>query len=207
MGAYVHHIDLVPPIGGPPHFSESLAWLLARVFSSLRFRLLLLTTRAMVPAFTIVLYDNALQRQQATEDGHRSANRLASLTAITAKDQITATRELLRVLTQLAIEAMEGGGEVTLLGRRDGEAILIEVSDTGPGIPTERLSRIWDTFYTTKAEGTGLGLEIVKSLVESRPGATIEVDSTPGRRGGRGAVEPSALSRQWRSGERAKGGP
>jgi len=58
--------------------------------------------------------------------------------------------------------------------------VVIEVADTGPGIPPEAVERIWEPFYTTKTEGTGLGLAIVGSLVEQQPGATIAVESAPG---------------------------
>ena len=57
----------------------------------------------------------------------------------------------------------------------------VEVADTGPGIPPEVLAQIWEPFFTTKAEGTGLGLSIVRGLVAEQPGATIDVESQPGR--------------------------
>lgn len=59
-------------------------------------------------------------------------------------------------------------------------AAMLEVADTGPGIPPDRLETIWDAFYTTKAEGTGLGLAIVRSLVEEN-GGSISVASEIGQ--------------------------
>jgi CheY-like chemotaxis protein len=58
---------------------------------------------------------------------------------------------------------------------------MLEISDNGPGIPPELQSRIWDPFFTTKAEGegTGLGLAMVHGIVTGYDG-TIEVDSEPG---------------------------
>jgi len=103
--------------------------------------------------------------------------------------------QMMQVLVNLAvngIEAMvEGGGRLTLRAgtlpspgpdaERAGQpGVVIEVRDTGPGIPAEALSRIWEVFYTTKSEGTGLGLSIVRGLVEQQPGAAISLDSTPG---------------------------
>jgi two-component system NtrC family sensor kinase len=60
--------------------------------------------------------------------------------------------------------------------------VVIEVADTGCGIPPEHLDRIFDPFFTTKevGEGTGLGLSISHGIVE-RHGGRIEVESTPGQ--------------------------
>jgi len=96
--------------------------------------------------------------------------------------------QLTQVLVNLAanaIEAMgEEGGQLTLRAREEGEGagrrVRVEVADTGPGIPPEVLPRIWEPFYTTKAEGTGLGLSIVRGLVADQLQATIDVESRPG---------------------------
>ena len=62
------------------------------------------------------------------------------------------------------------------------DAILVEIGDSGPGIPAEVQSRIFDPFFTTKAvgEGTGLGLDIVQRIVRNHKGS-IRVESRPGR--------------------------
>ncbi|MBI3637818.1 MAG: HAMP domain-containing histidine kinase [Candidatus Rokubacteria bacterium] len=89
---------------------------------------------------------------------------------------------LLQVLVNLvtnAIEAMGRGGIVTLSAHGTESEVIVEVADTGPGIPHDLQSRIWEPFFTTKAEGTGLGLAIVRSLVSEMNG-TIQLDSTPG---------------------------
>ena len=59
---------------------------------------------------------------------------------------------------------------------------MVEVSDTGVGIPPEIQDRIFDPFFTTKGvgKGTGLGLDIVKRLLKSHE-ADIELESEPGR--------------------------
>ena len=95
---------------------------------------------------------------------------------------------LMQVFVNLATNAVQAmvntsGGQLTLKayatdGR--GSPIIAEVTDTGPGIPPEALAQIWAPFYTTKAEGTGIGLSIVRSLVEQQPGAAIAVDSRLG---------------------------
>jgi two-component system, NtrC family, sensor kinase len=80
-----------------------------------------------------------------------------------------------------ARDAMPRGGWLTVRTRVDGDAVVAEVADTGPGIPREDLSRIYDPFFTTKAigQGTGLGLSITYGIVREHDGA-IACDSTPG---------------------------
>jgi signal transduction histidine kinase len=75
----------------------------------------------------------------------------------------------------------QGSGVVRITTRRDGEAVVVTVADTGPGIARQELDRIFDPFYTTKAvgEGTGLGLSICFGIVE-RHGGAINVDSKLG---------------------------
>lgn len=93
--------------------------------------------------------------------------------------------ELQQVFTNLslnAVDAMDGGGTLTVEARTDGGKACVEVSDTGRGIPPERLRRIFEPFYSTKAGqgGTGLGLSISHDIVR-RHGGDIEVTSQPGR--------------------------
>lgn len=96
---------------------------------------------------------------------------------------------LMQILVNLgtnAVEAMAERGGGLVLRARVGSAddvgrVVIEVSDTGPGIPPDRLEKIWEPFYTTKPEGTGLGLSIVRSLTEEQPGAVLTLESVPER--------------------------
>ncbi|WP_169747046.1 sensor histidine kinase [Edaphobacter aggregans] len=71
-----------------------------------------------------------------------------------------------------AIEAMKDkGGELTITSRLNQEGqLMISVSDTGVGLPPEGTGRIFDAFYTTKPQGTGMGLAITRSIVESHGG-------------------------------------
>ncbi len=73
-------------------------------------------------------------------------------------------------LTRNAYEAMPGGGELTMSATLNNGDIRIDFSDTGTGIPPEAVSRIFDTFYTTKAKGLGLGLAFSKRAVEAHGG-------------------------------------
>jgi PAS domain S-box-containing protein len=71
-----------------------------------------------------------------------------------------------------AIEAMQDtGGELTITARPNPQGqIIVSISDTGVGLPTENAERIFDAFHTTKPEGTGMGLAITRSIVESHGG-------------------------------------
>jgi signal transduction histidine kinase len=71
-----------------------------------------------------------------------------------------------------AIEAMKDrGSELTIRSRLDQEGqLLISISDMGVGLPLENTERIFDAFHTTKPQGTGMGLAITRSIVESHGG-------------------------------------
>ncbi len=85
-----------------------------------------------------------------------------------------------RNLITNAIQATERGGRVAITTARANGRVEIRVSDTGSGIPPERLSAIFEDFVTTKRRGLGLGLAISKRIVEQLDG-TIEVESQVGR--------------------------
>jgi two-component system sensor histidine kinase PilS (NtrC family) len=109
----------------------------------------------------------------------------------------TQLRQVLWNLVRNAFEALEGPGVVRIhascvaeapqgddeAGRKRSAggagAVEIVVADTGRGIPLADLERIFDPFYTTKADGTGLGLPTVHRIVESHGGA-LQVESQPG---------------------------
>jgi signal transduction histidine kinase len=81
-----------------------------------------------------------------------------------------------------ALDAVSEGGHVELAANREGDTVVVQVIDDGPGIPSEIRDRIFDPFFTTKpvGEGTGLGLDIVRRLV-LRHNGQIELDSRRGR--------------------------
>jgi PAS domain S-box-containing protein len=81
-----------------------------------------------------------------------------------------------------ARDAMPKGGWLSIASRVDGDRAIIELSDTGSGIPAEHLSRIYDPFFTTKSlgHGTGLGLSITYGIVREHDG-TIGVESSVGQ--------------------------
>jgi len=90
--------------------------------------------------------------------------------------------ELNQVWTNLidnAIDAMDGDGTLTISTHTDGEHVVVDVADTGPGMPADVQARAFEPFFTTKdvGKGTGLGLDIARRIVEERHGGTIGVDS------------------------------
>lgn len=88
-------------------------------------------------------------------------------------------KQALLNLMNNAIEAMQHGGTLTVMATLDGEAVRIDVADTGPGIEQEMIPLIFEPFYTSKGEGTGLGLAITHNIVTEHHGR-IEVASHPG---------------------------
>lgn len=78
-----------------------------------------------------------------------------------------------------AVQAMEAqGGTISVSGRSTNGYLEVTVADNGPGIPQEDLSKVFDPFFTKRAEGTGLGLTIVHRILDEHDGH-IEVESGP----------------------------
>jgi signal transduction histidine kinase len=93
--------------------------------------------------------------------------------------------ELNQVWTNLidnAVGAMDGEGALEITARRDGDGVVVEIRDSGPGMPPEVAARAFEAFYTTKeiGKGTGLGLDIARRIVLERHGGDITIDSQPG---------------------------
>lgn len=86
---------------------------------------------------------------------------------------------VLRNLFQNAGEAMADGGALSITAYPEGREIVMKVADTGRGIPPEKLSQIFDPFFTSRTQGSGLGLTAVHRIVSEHNGA-INVSSTPG---------------------------
>jgi signal transduction histidine kinase len=86
---------------------------------------------------------------------------------------------MLNNLLQNAGEAMTKGGELTISAMAEGQHIIVRVVDNGKGIPAEELHQVFDPFFTSKTQGTGLGLTTVHRIVSEHNGE-IKVESTPG---------------------------
>jgi signal transduction histidine kinase len=86
------------------------------------------------------------------------------------------------ILIDNAIDAMGGAGTLRVTTRAADGGAVVDIGDTGPGMPPEVAARAFEAFYTTKAvgQGTGLGLDIARRIVVERHGGTITIDSQPG---------------------------
>ena len=89
-------------------------------------------------------------------------------------------RQALLNLIQNACQAMPKAGVVTVGARAEGQTLLVEVADEGVGIAPEEVERIFTLYYTTKPEGTGIGLSLVYRIVQMHDGS-IDVQSQIGR--------------------------
>ncbi|HET7358143.1 MAG TPA: ATP-binding protein [Nocardioidaceae bacterium] len=92
--------------------------------------------------------------------------------------------ELNQVWTNLignAVDAMEGKGTLTVATRSDGNDVVVEIADTGPGMPPEVQTHAFEPFYTTKdvGKGTGLGLDISRRIITERHDGDISIHSGP----------------------------
>jgi len=145
-------------------------------------------SREMVPAFRIVnlnveIRDVLSMFREELEEARISAmvDLSPDLPSISADpDQI---RQVVWNLVSNAIQAVGGSGILTvathLADPAEGIGVVLEVSDTGGGIPHDVVHNIFNPFFTTKAKGTGLGLPIVHAIVEKH-GGTIHLDNREG---------------------------
>jgi signal transduction histidine kinase len=118
------------------------------------------------------------------------SRRLAGITVVKDYDrglpQIPVyAAELNQVWTNLidnAVSAMGGAGTLTERTALDADLVLVEIGDTGPGVPAEIRERIFEPFFTTKqpGEGTGLGLDICWRIVVKKHHGDLQVESEPG---------------------------
>jgi signal transduction histidine kinase len=81
-------------------------------------------------------------------------------------------------LTKNAVDAMNGKGSITYSTGEKGKKVWIDISDTGRGIPKSKFTTVFNPGYTTKTRGWGLGLSLVKRIIESYPGGKIYVKSS-----------------------------
>jgi signal transduction histidine kinase len=118
-----------------------------------------------------------------TQEGERTGviveGRYVPGTLMIVGDRFALGRVFRNLITN-AIQATEAGGRVSIATSRNGTSVEVNVTDTGSGIPADKLSSIFEEFVTTKRRGLGLGLAITKRIVEQLDG-TIAVESEVGR--------------------------
>jgi signal transduction histidine kinase len=93
--------------------------------------------------------------------------------------------ELNQVWTSLldnALDAIGGRGTLRVAARAAGDGVVVEIADSGPGMPPAIAARAFEPFFTTKpaGQGAGLGLDVARRIVEERHSGTIAIDSRPG---------------------------
>lgn len=126
----------------------------------------------MVTESLAILNDIAQQQQIELED------ELSPEVPPIALDEMRLKQALINLVTN-AIQASPEREVVTVRTYQNGTKLILEVSDHGNGIPVEQRSRIFNPFFTTKKEGTGLGLPIVKKIVETHNGRLEVLDNVP----------------------------
>jgi PAS domain S-box-containing protein len=129
-----------------------------------------LPQRELVPVNDLV--DEMLVLLRSEADRHSVVMRTdltADLPSVSA-DRV----QLQQVLMNLMLNGMEAmserGGELKISTRREGDEVMVSVRDTGVGIPTDKMEQIFNAFVTTKAGGTGMGLAISRTIIESHGG-------------------------------------
>jgi PAS domain S-box-containing protein len=129
----------------------------------------------------------ALTQTEMQRNAVRLQSRLADDLPLVSADRVQLQQVMLNLVIN-AIEAMAGAGdgprELTIASRiDDANDVVVEVQDTGPGLDPEKLDRLFQSFYTTKPDGIGMGLAISRSIAEAHGGRLSAASNEP-----RGAV-------------------
>jgi two-component system sensor histidine kinase HydH len=95
-----------------------------------------------------------------------------------------------------AMQAMPDGGRLQIDVSSNNQVVMIHFDDEGQGIPEDNLEKIWDPFFTTKEKGSGLGLGIVKNIIEAHAGS-IQISNRPVR-GARVTIELPVMMQETR---------
>ena len=115
----------------------------------------------------------ALTRTEAANNGVLVRTQLAEGLPPVQGDRVQLQQVILNLILN-AIEAMSGVGEgerqIFIGTGNESEGVLVEVQDTGPGLPPATLDLLFNAFYTTKPGGLGLGLSICRSIIEAHNG-------------------------------------
>ena len=118
-----------------------------------------------------------LLKDQCGQLGIRVAVDVANDIPLIMADRNQVKQALFNVMKN-ALEAMDRGGEIFIHLEADDEWVVLSVKDTGVGIPADKLTRVFDAYYTTKASGGGLGMLILLRILRAH-GGTVDIQSTP----------------------------
>lgn len=127
----------------------------------------------------VVASSLALLRNQMEQLGVRATvDVVGDLPAVLAdRDQV---QQVFFNVIKNALEAMDRGGELHVRARSEDDWVVLEVTDTGVGIAADKLTRVFDAYYTTKQDGSGLGLLIVLRILRAH-GGRVDIASQPGK--------------------------
>jgi signal transduction histidine kinase len=125
----------------------------------------------------------ALIQTEVQQNRVRLQTRLADDLSLVPADRVQLQQVIMNLLVN-AVEAMSSvddrSHELTIAsGRDDANAVLVEVQDTGPGIDPADLDRLFQSFYTTKPDGIGMGLAISRSIIEAHGGRLKAAPNQP----------------------------
>jgi C4-dicarboxylate-specific signal transduction histidine kinase len=123
-----------------------------------------------------------LTRGEAVKTGVAVRTELAGGLPLIHGDRVQLQQVMLNLINN-GIDAMKdvgGSRELAIKSQRaEDEQLMVSVSDTGAGLPLEQADHIFDAFFTTKPHGTGMGLSISRSIVESHSGRLWATDNSP----------------------------
>jgi signal transduction histidine kinase len=108
-----------------------------------------------------------------------NVNFQSDIDAIEIKGDENQLKQVFLNILRNAVEAMKNGGELKVRLELSNDNLLINIEDTGSGIPEENLEKIFTPFFTTKSKGTGLGLALSQQIIAAH-GGRIDVQSNPG---------------------------
>jgi len=118
-----------------------------------------------------------LLQDQFKQLGVRVSVDVASEVPLISADRNQIKQALFNVLKN-SLEAMDRGGDIFITISSDDDWVVLAVKDTGVGIPADKLTRVFDAYYTTKESGGGLGMLILLKILRAH-GGTVDIQSTP----------------------------
>jgi len=127
------------------------------------------------------LLEEVVDLAQSYSGGKGIDIRLAPAVDVVVEVDREKIKQVLLNLVKNGIEATLPGGQVVVSTRVQEKRVEVDVTDTGEGIPEEIKKRIFLPFFTTKEQGTGLGLCISKRIIEDHPGCSFQLDSEEGK--------------------------